>query len=402
MLVITDAFSKFSIAVITPNQKAITIAKVLVDKWFHVYGIPACIHSDQGKSFNNDIIKALCKMYGVSQSFMCPYNPCGNAQCEQCVLFGLLRTLSKEQKDDWPVNLPALVFAYNATPHSIMGFQPDQLMFGRRAPAPCDSWLGLQNYDDERSASKVQWVDQQAEQLLMANKRAMKNIKATEARNKRIAKGKDLDVPVGNLVLLRDHPEGRHKIQDKNKSELYVIVRKGEWPNNFWIKLLGSHATPKEVNRWQIFDIGTTQEGLADRKEEREDEKEEQEPAIPRYNPKAKIEVLSGPNHQYNLHPWPKPLPRKRKGALTEATSVTLQIQQEVSVKDNAVTQRVIEAGTFPPQDGGQMMEYCSQNPMGEQGTSRDHSPLNSQTRIHSINGIPEVAEATSELVTYL
>ena len=60
--VITDAFSKFSVTVLTPNQKALTVAKVLMDKWFHVYGIPAHIHSNQGKSFDNDIIKALCKI----------------------------------------------------------------------------------------------------------------------------------------------------------------------------------------------------------------------------------------------------------------------------------------------------------------------------------------------------
>ena len=41
ILVLTDAFTKFSQAFITPNQKALTIAKILVDKWFYVYGIPA-------------------------------------------------------------------------------------------------------------------------------------------------------------------------------------------------------------------------------------------------------------------------------------------------------------------------------------------------------------------------
>ena len=41
ILVLTDAFSKFSQVFVTPNQKALTIAKVLVDKWFYVYGIPA-------------------------------------------------------------------------------------------------------------------------------------------------------------------------------------------------------------------------------------------------------------------------------------------------------------------------------------------------------------------------
>ena len=56
VLVMTDAFSKFSIAVTTPNQRALTVAKSLVDKWFHMYGIPTRIHSDQGKSFDNEII----------------------------------------------------------------------------------------------------------------------------------------------------------------------------------------------------------------------------------------------------------------------------------------------------------------------------------------------------------
>ena len=38
--VMMDAFSKFSLAVVRPNQQAETVAKALVDKWFYVYGIP--------------------------------------------------------------------------------------------------------------------------------------------------------------------------------------------------------------------------------------------------------------------------------------------------------------------------------------------------------------------------
>ena len=35
VLVMTDAFSKFCVAVVTPNQKAKTVAKALIDKWFY-------------------------------------------------------------------------------------------------------------------------------------------------------------------------------------------------------------------------------------------------------------------------------------------------------------------------------------------------------------------------------
>ena len=139
VLVITNAFTKFSLAVYTPNQTAKTVAKILVEKWFHVYGVPSRIHSDQGRCFDSNIIKALCKMYSVEQSFTSPYNPHGNAFCERfnCALFGLLKTLKSEEKADWPSHLPALVFTYNATPHASTGYQPYQLMFGRRALAPC-------------------------------------------------------------------------------------------------------------------------------------------------------------------------------------------------------------------------------------------------------------------------
>ena len=82
ILVLMDAFSKFSQAFVTNDQKALTVAKILVDKWFNVYGIQSQIHSDLGRSFANEIISNLCKMYGIRQSTTTPYNPHGNSHCE--------------------------------------------------------------------------------------------------------------------------------------------------------------------------------------------------------------------------------------------------------------------------------------------------------------------------------
>ena len=79
VLFMMDAFLKFRVAVVTPNQQAKTVAKALVDKWFYTYGIPSRIHSDRGKSFDNKIIKQLCKIYGVKQSTTTPYNSCRNS-----------------------------------------------------------------------------------------------------------------------------------------------------------------------------------------------------------------------------------------------------------------------------------------------------------------------------------
>ena len=124
ILVLIDTFSKFSQAFVTSSQKSLVIAKLLVEKWFSIFGIPAQIHSDQGRSFNNKIIYHLCKMYGIHQSTTTPYNPHGNALCKwfNCTLFGLMKTLTEDQKPNWPVYLPSLIYAYNVTPHASTGF----------------------------------------------------------------------------------------------------------------------------------------------------------------------------------------------------------------------------------------------------------------------------------------
>ena len=98
ILVLTDAFTKFSQAFVTPNQKAITIAKILVDKWFYTYGIPAHVYTvDKGHSFDNEIMSHLYAMYGVEQSTTTPYNPHGNAPTERmnCTLINLLKITTK-------------------------------------------------------------------------------------------------------------------------------------------------------------------------------------------------------------------------------------------------------------------------------------------------------------------
>ena len=146
------------------------------------------------------------------------------------MLHDLLKTLDKEQKPNWPLHLSSLVFAYNAMPHSVTGYQPYKLTFSCKVPNICDAWLGLAKYNDQYLESKSAWVDEQHELILAANRWALENIKQTA--KKTVLCTKD------NLVSLRDHPEGRHKIQDSYKSELFIIVLKHKDPNVYTIHSL--------------------------------------------------------------------------------------------------------------------------------------------------------------------
>ena len=151
---------------------------------------------------------------------------------------GLLTSLSKEQKDNQPLHLLSLVFVYNAMPHSTTGYQPYELMFGHKAPPICNAWLRLVDYNDNYLQSNCELVNQQHELILAANRHALKRIKQSAEKSISWAGGKDLEIPIGNLVLLCDHPEGQNKIQDHYKNKLFVMELKHWDPNVCNIKLL--------------------------------------------------------------------------------------------------------------------------------------------------------------------
>ena len=113
----------------------------------------------------------------------------------------------------------------------------------------CDAWLRLGNYNDNFLQSKCAWVNQQHELILAANRWALKRRKQEKA----------LNIPVGNLVLLRDHPEGRNKIQDNYKNELFVMESKHQDPNVYFIRPLNGKGPMHKVNQWQLFDLQKTQ-----------------------------------------------------------------------------------------------------------------------------------------------
>ena len=181
--------------VITPNQKAKMVAKALIDKWFYTYGIPACIHSNQGKSFDNKLREQLCRLYSIQQSTTSPYSPQGNSPCE-CLnhtLQNLLKTLPKDQKPNWPEDLSTL----HTTQLYIqpLGIKPYQLMFGCKAPMPCDNWLGLTQYNNSESISKNSWVQEQYELVWAANKWGPKSIQQSTQKSAQRQKCKSLDIP---------------------------------------------------------------------------------------------------------------------------------------------------------------------------------------------------------------
>ncbi|XP_076847994.1 uncharacterized protein LOC143493459 [Brachyhypopomus gauderio] len=228
VLVITDVFSKYSIAVPTRDQRAPTVAQVLITEWFYRFGIPSRLHSDQGRCFEGILIQQLCSMYGIQKSRTTPYHPAGNGQCERFnrTLHNLLRTLPASRKHDWVTCLPHVLFCYNTTPHQSTGESPHFLMFGQEPQLPVDFLLG--RVRPSVPGTVCDWIQEHQTRLQVAFDGARERLAAAAEyrKDKHDARVRSPALAVGQLVYVRDHGvRGRNKIQDQWSSVVHVVVR---------------------------------------------------------------------------------------------------------------------------------------------------------------------------------
>ena len=62
VVVVGDYFSRWMEAIPVPNQEATTLAEKLVDEVFLRFSPPEQLHSDQGRQFESNLVKEVCKL----------------------------------------------------------------------------------------------------------------------------------------------------------------------------------------------------------------------------------------------------------------------------------------------------------------------------------------------------
>ena len=97
-----------------PNQTAATVPDKLVQQVFLKLGVPAQLHTDQGRNFESDPFKAICDLLGVEKTRTVPYNPKSDGMIEKfnCTLATMLSMFVDEHKTDWDDHLPYVMAAH--------------------------------------------------------------------------------------------------------------------------------------------------------------------------------------------------------------------------------------------------------------------------------------------------
>jgi hypothetical protein len=141
VLLIVDAFSKWTEAFPVKTLKGEEIAKIFYREYMCRWGAPYSLLSDRGTNFLSGIVTEVCKLFKVDKFKTSSWHPQTNATAERrmAVLGQTLRMFTNKHQTNWPDLLPSIMAGWRATPsaNSTM-FSPFRLLLGEEMRLPID------------------------------------------------------------------------------------------------------------------------------------------------------------------------------------------------------------------------------------------------------------------------
>jgi transposase InsO family protein len=202
VLVISDRFSKFTVAVPMKTTTADDVAEVFVSSWISYFGVPLILLTDNGPQFASKFLQQVSAVLGVQQRFTSAYHPATNGQVERfnrTVLAMLSHYVSNDREWDKQIG-PAMV-AYNATVHDSTGFSPQEML---RAEAPRVLLSGNASIPP---ADKGTWRRKFLQNLAVIGKKAKEKLQSAQARYKKAydahVRARNATLVAGDWVLVR-------------------------------------------------------------------------------------------------------------------------------------------------------------------------------------------------------
>lgn len=127
-----ESFTRWPVAIVTANTEASTVANFLYKHVFCVFGPPTHLLSDNGSSFDNEIINGFVNLVNTHHRFTAPYRPSTNGRNEQMNsnIVSAIKKLSMNNPTDWDEHLDAVLYSYRTKAHSVLKVSPFEVMFG--------------------------------------------------------------------------------------------------------------------------------------------------------------------------------------------------------------------------------------------------------------------------------
>ena len=178
--------------------------------------MPLVIHSDQGREFENGLMKSLCNLLGCVKTRTAPYHPETDGMVERfnrtCLM--MLSMFVNDRRDNWNELLPFVMHAYRISVHESTGYSPFRLMMGEECSLPQDvstDELRTNREEDVAPHPFATWV---RDTLEVAYDHVRQSLRRTAARRKRLydVKAVNRKFPVGSWVLRYYPPAAQKKL----------------------------------------------------------------------------------------------------------------------------------------------------------------------------------------------
>uniref|UniRef100_A0A8C2FEK8 Integrase catalytic domain-containing protein n=1 Tax=Cyprinus carpio TaxID=7962 RepID=A0A8C2FEK8_CYPCA len=256
VLVVMDYFTRFVNLYPLKDQRATTVAQCIFEDYIKQHGVPEIIHTDQGRQFESDLIKHLCRQLGIEKTRTSPYH----AQCD-----GMVERLNRTLKDqlakyicesggEWDKYLPQVELAYNSSIHSSTGFSPFFLAHGREPRLPADILL---NYSPAVTSytpgTPADYAHDVTMRLSYAFKDAAVRSTAAKLNQKRQYDKKTFFHPhkPGDIVFLDDPAQKQNKLAPKWKGP-YKILRRMDKDNSPGVTYEITDPRNPQSRRWVV------------------------------------------------------------------------------------------------------------------------------------------------------
>ncbi len=186
ILVVGDYHTKWMETYAIPNQQAETVASKLVEQFVCRFGVPAELHSDQGRNFESQVFKEMCKILNITKTRTTPYNPKSDGMVERfnrtIVNSVALMIQPHQHQTDWDKYLPFVGMAYRSSVQASTGETPNMMMTGREVRLPVDLVVGA--VPDEPGCA-TDYAEGLRERVRAIHERARHALKANMRRQKR-------------------------------------------------------------------------------------------------------------------------------------------------------------------------------------------------------------------------
>ncbi|XP_050984340.1 uncharacterized protein LOC127176618 isoform X2 [Labeo rohita] len=166
ILVVVDYATRYPEAVPLRKATAKSIAQELFQLFSRV-GIPKEILTDQGTPFMSRLMADLCRLLRVKQLRTTVYHPQTDGLVERFnqTLKRMLRRVTAEDRRDWDLMLPYILFGVREVPQASTGFTPFELLFGRQPRGLLDVAKEAWEQQPARHRSVVEHVQQMREKI---------------------------------------------------------------------------------------------------------------------------------------------------------------------------------------------------------------------------------------------